>query len=153
MRGAPACAWAGRYNRSANSLELTVNLADLQVGQTVARESMRIGRARALAYRTAVGDDNPLYDARAVTPAMAMAALAMGAAMRAVELPEGAVHLSQEASFLRAAPEEAPLDVRVAVGQNSVRRGVRFLTLEVAAESEGALVMRSSALISIKEQA
>ena len=130
-----------------------MNLADLQAGQTVARESMRIGRDRALAYRAAVGDGNALYDARAVAPAMAVAALAMGAAMRAVELPGGAVHLSQEAAFLRAVPEEAPLDVSVVVAQNSVRRGVRFLTLEVSAECEGAPALRSSALISVKEEA
>ena len=114
---------------------------------------MRIGRDRALAYRAAVGDGNALYDARAVAPAMAVAALAMGAAMRAVELPGGAVHLSQEAAFLRAVPEEAPLDVTVVVAQNSVRRGVRFLTLEVSAECEGAPALRSSALISVKEEA
>ena len=129
-----------------------MNLADLQVGQTVARETMRIGRERALAYRAAVGDGNPFYEGRRLAPAMAVAALAMGAAMRAVDLPQGAVHLSQEAAFLRAAPEDAPLDVSVAVAQNSVRRGVRFLTLEVTAESEGVPAMRSSALISVKEQ-
>lgn len=130
-----------------------MNLADLQVGQTVARETLRIGRDRALAYRAAVGDRNALYDARRLAPAMAVAALAMSTAMRAVELPKGAVHLSQEAAFLRAVPEDAPLDVSVAVAQNSVRRGVRFLALDVAAESEGAPAMRSSALISVKEQA
>ena len=130
-----------------------MNLADLQAGQTVARKTLRIGRDRALAYRAAVGDANALYDARRLAPAMAVAALAMGAAMRAVQLPQGAIHLSQEAAFLRAVPQDAPLDVSVTVGQNSVRRGVRFLTLDVAAEAEGALAMRSSALISIKEQA
>ena len=50
-------------------------------------------------------------------------------------------------------PEEAPLDVTVVVAQNSMRRGVRFLTLEVSAECEGAPALRSSALISVKEEA
>ena len=130
-----------------------MDLADLQVGQTVARESATIGRAGALAYRAAVGDDNPVYDARRLAPAMAVAALAMGAAMRAVELPVGAVHLSQEAAFLRAVPEEASIDVVVTVSQNSVRRGVRFVGLDATAECMGAQALRASALISVREEA
>ena len=82
---------------------------------------------------------------------MAIAAWALGSAMRSVELPHGAVHLSQALDFVRRVGPSADLRCTTVVAQNSVRRGVRFLIVEVTVAGRGDEVMRGSATITIKE--
>ena len=82
---------------------------------------------------------------------MAIAAWAMGSAMRAVKLPAGAVHISQELSFSRAVPGAAQLQCTTAVARNEVRRGVRFLVIEFTVADGDGPALRGSATISIAE--
>ncbi len=113
---------------------------------------MTISRERAALYRDAVGDRSALYDEAGVAPAMAVAALAMESAMRAVELPSGAIHVSQQLAFMQPLALERPTTCTTTMSQNSVRRGVRFLVLQFEVASDGsAPVMTGSATITIKE--
>jgi len=66
-------------------------------------------------------------------PPMAVAALVMSQALKAIELPAGAVHIGQELGFQAAVNVGADVDCSARVVQNSVRRGTRFMALEITA--------------------
>jgi acyl dehydratase len=131
-----------------------LDLSLLVPGQGLIDEDLLISPDVVAAYRGAVGDGATLYRKNQVVPPMAVAALAMAAAMRAVELPKGAVHTGQELEFIRPVTPNTPLRCSVRVGQNSVRRGTRFLTLlfDVASvDSDGLMVATGRATIAVPE--
>ncbi len=107
-----------------------MDLSTLEPGQRLFSRSMAVSAAAAASYRSAVGDDAPAAGEHVVPP-MAVAAMVMGAAMAAVELPAGAVHTAQELEFARPVEEGAPLTCSATVAANSVRRGTRFVVLEM----------------------
>ena len=106
-----------------------MDLSTLEPGQQLFSRSMSVSADDAASYRAAVGDETP-SDEHAVPP-MAVAAMVMGAAMQTVELPAGAVHTAQELEFARPVEEGATLVCSATVVSNSVRRGTRFLVLEL----------------------
>ena len=108
-----------------------MDLSTLQPGQPLFSERIVITPAQAAAYRSAVEDDDVLYEQEHLVPPMAVAALVMGTALRAVELPAGAVHTGQELEFAAPVAEGATLSCSATVAQNSVRRGTRFLVIEI----------------------
>jgi hypothetical protein len=131
-----------------------LDLSLLEPGQELVDEELLISPDIIAAYRSAVDDGATLYREHQVVPPMAVAALAMAAAMRSVELPEGAVHTGQELEFVRPVTPNTPLRCSVRVGLNSVRRGTRFLTLlfNVASVSSDSLtVVTGRAAIAIPE--
>jgi acyl dehydratase len=105
-------------------------------------------------YLTAVEDDGDVYAQEGVVPPMAVAALVMGEALKATELPAGVVHTGQELQFLAAVDVGAVVTCGAKVLQNSVRRGTRFLALEISAKvgGEQALVGRVSLAIPEEEE-
>ncbi len=128
-----------------------MDLSTLQPGHSLLRERMTVPAHASAAYREAVEDGCAIHAEERLVPSMAVAALAMGAAMKAVELPAGAVHTGQDLEFLATVPEGAALECSASVEQNSVRRGTRFLTLEVRAACNGKPAMRGRASIAIQE--
>jgi len=117
-----------------------MDLAILETGQTLLRAPLTISPQEIDAYLDAVDDDAEVYRAEHLAPPMAVAALIMASAMRAVALPAGAVHTSQELDFaapVALGPDGATLDCLASVAQNSERRGTRFLVLEIAADIQG----------------
>ena len=114
-----------------------MDLSTLEPGLVLLSKRITITAAAAAEFRSAVEDSAELYADERLVPPMAVAALVMGEAMRAVELPGGAVHTGQELEFLAAAPENAELACTASVAQNSVRRGSRFLVLEIRGELRG----------------
>ena len=127
------------------------DLSQLKPGQSLLDERIVISAAAAEAYRTAIEDDTALYADERLVPPMAVAALVMGAAMRAVELPAGAVHTGQELEFAAPISEGAELSCSATVAQNSVRRGTRFLVLEIRGEQEGELAVAGRVTIAVAE--
>ena len=100
-------------------------------------ERIVITSEAAAAFRSAVGNDAELYARERLVPPMAVAALVMSAAMRAVDFPAGAVHTGQELEFSMPVAENSELACTASVAQNSVRRGTRFLVLEITADVQG----------------
>ncbi len=92
---------------------------------------MAISADEAALYLSAVGDDALLYAEEGVVPPMALAAMVMAAAMRAVELPPGAVHSAQEVEFVHPVAQGADLACSATVVSNSVRHGTRFIVVEM----------------------
>jgi len=117
-----------------------MDLAILEPGQTLLHAPLTISPQEIDAYLDAVDDDADVYRAERLAPPMAVAALVMALAMRAVALPAGAVHTGQELDFaapVALGPDGATLDCLASVAQNSLRRGARFLVLEITADVQG----------------
>ena len=129
-----------------------MDLSTLQPGQTLTVEPIEVSEGGICAYRDAVGGATAAPNAAGAAPAMALAAWALGSAMRAVELPEGAIHISQELDFARSVRPEDDLRCTTVVAQNSVRRSVRFLVIAVSVARGTEEMLRGSATITIKEE-
>ena len=112
-----------------------MDLAALEPGHSLFYVKMTIAEDQVRAYLKAVDDDADVYRVEGLAPPMAVAALVMGATMRAVELPAGAVHTGQELDFVAPVSLGAELDCGATVAQNSVRRGTRFLVLHITANT------------------
>ncbi len=126
-----------------------MDLSTLEPGQRLFSRSMAVSAADAAAHRSAVGDDAAPAAEEHLVPPMALAAMVMGAAMEAVELPAGAVHTAQELEFAMPVAEGATLACSATVVSNSVRRGTRFIVLEMrgADGADTALTARSTIAI------
>ena len=131
-----------------------MDLAALEPGQTLCERDVALTEERVARYLRAVGDDAAVYAELGVAPPMAVAALAMAAAMEAVALPAGAVHTGQELAFTAPAPVGASVRCVASVGANSVRRGTRFLALDLRAASlpDGAPLVEGRASLAIAEE-
>jgi len=129
-----------------------VDFSTLQPGQVLVDEALNISLDAADAYQSAVGSDEALFRQHHVLPPMAIAALAMAKALRAVELPSGAVHTGQELEYVLAAPVDVPLRCVVSVGPNSVRRGSRFISLDFHVSHQGDTVVNGRANLAIPEE-
>jgi len=130
-----------------------MRLDSLGPGQLVGEEELSISQEAVEAYQGAVRGENatPLHPM--LVPPMAVAALAMGAALRAAQLPPGAVHTGQELEFLAPVEPSTRLHCSVTVGQNSVRRGTRFLTLQFQVAREGQTLVQGLTSLIIQEEA
>ena len=134
-----------------------MDLAILEPGQTLLRAPLTISPQEIDTYLDAVDDDADVYRAEHLAPPMAVVALIMASAMRAVALPAGAVHTGQELDFaapVALGPDGATLDCLASVTQNSVRRGTRFLVLEITADIQGrrAVTGRTSLAVAESEE-
>ena len=129
--------------------DVILDLSTLEPGQRLFSQSMAVSADAAASFREAVGDDAPEAAGDHVVPPMAVAAMVMGAAMEAVELPAGAVHTAQELEFGRPVVEGAALACSATVVSNSVRRGTRFIVLEMRGVhgTDTALTARSTIAI------
>ena len=130
---------------------MILDLSTLEPGQRLFSRSMAITADAAASFRAAVGDDAPAAAGEHAVPPMAVAAMVMGAAMEAVELPAGAVHTAQEIEFAKPVDEGVALACSATVVSNSVRRGTRFIVLEMRGEDGAETVLRARATIAIAQ--
>ena len=142
-----------------------MDLKTLEPGYQLLDDELRISQHDAAAYQAAVGgkaseflelggeSGRPAPASALLVPPMAVAARAMALAMQAVELPAGAVHTAQELTFIHPVPPDAPVHCTARVGQNSVRGGARFLTLEFQVTNGGTPMMEGRASIAIANEA
>ena len=128
-----------------------MNLATLEPGYTLLSESITISPSDIDAYLAAVEDDADVYRAEGLAPPMAVGALVIAAAMKAVELPAGAVHTSQEFDFASPVAAGATVACTATVAQNSVRRGTRFLTLEITGDVDGVRAVTGRVSLAVAE--
>ncbi|MEK9659736.1 MAG: MaoC family dehydratase [Chloroflexota bacterium] len=124
-----------------------MDLSTLQPGQRLCGGPLTIPSERAVAYRAAVGASG----SPGAVPGMAVAALVMAEAMAAVDLPAGTVHTGQEVAFSGPVAAGEALETEATVAANSVRRGTRFLVLELAASRAGKPVLVARANLAIPE--
>ncbi len=111
-----------------------MDISTLEPGHKLFSRRIAITDDAVAGYLTAVDDDGEAYAREGITPPMAVAAVVMGEALQAIELPAGAVHTGQELGFEAPVNVGAEVDCAATVVQNSVRRGTRFMALEITAD-------------------
>lgn len=129
-----------------------MDLNALQPGHSLVDREIVVTASMADAYILAVGDDCALYAEEGLVPPMAVAALVMAEAMDAVSLPAGTVHTGQELTFSRAVAMGSAVRCSATVVANSVRRGTRFLTLDLRGERDGEAAVEGRAALAIPEE-
>ena len=127
-----------------------IDYSKLETGQELSSQSLTLDAKAVEEYTAAVSDtSSPVAsDGSPLVPPMAIAALALSAIINTLQIPGGTIHASQELGFGAAAPVGATLDCRATLAQNSVRRGWRFLVVNMEATSEGGdIVMEGKSTI------
>ena len=128
-----------------------MDLNTIEPGHALVDREIVITSAMADAYVQAVGDECALYAEEGLVPPMAVAALVMAEAMDAVSLPAGTVHTGQELTFSRPVAMGAAVRCSAVVAANSVRRGTRFLTLDLRGALDGEAAVEGRAALAVPE--
>jgi len=117
---------------------MTVDYSNLAAGQEVSNRSIRVDGRTVSKYVGAVGDATaqPGGPGEAKAPPMAVAALGLRGVLEDLGIPSGALHAGQELSFSGPVDVEASLRCRATVARNSVRRGSRFVDINISVRDE-----------------
>lgn len=122
-------------------------LADLPVGHTFDPITFTVDAEKSRAYREATGDSLSIYEERKAVPPLAVAALALGALMEVIALPDGTLHGNETLQAHAVVPEGATLTCTPTVTRNSTRQGMVFTTFEFVVAHEGTPVVTSRATV------
>ena len=124
---------------------MTVSLAALPKGHEFAETRVELTRGWLCQYLAAVEDHTT---SPSTVPPLALATLSIKALLAQAELPDGAIHVSQEAHFwLEAAPAGA-LVAKARIGSRGERAGWVLMGVELEIEDEtGTMVMNGRATI------
>lgn len=131
-----------------------IDYSSLQPGQRLSHELLTLDADSIAAYIDAVSDSSrpASGDGAPFAPPMAIAALALSAVINALQIPGGAIHAGQELDFRKAMPVGATLACTAILAQNSMRRGWRFLVVNLtAADGDGNAVMSGKSTIMLPE--
>lgn len=131
-----------------------IDYSSLQPGQRLSHELLTLDADSIAAYVDAVGDSShpASADGAPLAPPMAIAALALSAVINALQIPGGAIHAGQELDFRKAMPVGATLACTATLAQNSMRRGWRFLVVNLtAADGDVNAVMSGKSTIMLPE--
>ena len=130
-------------------------LTDLAAGHEFEPFSITIAPDHIRAYREAAADRLPLYESESVAPPLAVAALALGVLLEAVQLPGGSLHINESLRFQRAVPLGATVECRASLAQRSQRAGFVVAVIEsrITLDGEPALVARATVMSPAQDQA
>lgn len=131
-----------------------IDYSTLQPGQRLSHEILTLDADSIAAYVDAVSDSSrpASADGAPLAPPMAIAALALSAVINALQIPGGTIHAGQELEFGKAMPVGATLTCAATLAQNSMRRGWRFLVVNLTATDEdGNAVMSGKSTIMLPE--
>jgi hypothetical protein len=124
---------------------MTVSLAGLPKGHEFAETRFELNPEWAAEYRAAVEDQTNTPED---LPPLALAAFSIRALLDQAALPEGAVHVSQELSFLNRAEIGAVAVARARVATRGERQGWVLMGIEITVDDDsGAQVMSGKATI------
>src|SRR5262249_28798534 len=99
------------------------------------------------AYRAAAGDALKLYEGSDAVPPLAVAALALGALLEHISLPDGTLHASESANFKAAVPPGAQLECHAKLSQRSQRSGWIVSVLDSDIVHNGAVVVTARSTV------
>jgi acyl dehydratase len=104
-------------------------------------------------YVAAVGDlSHPAFEdsGPALAPPMAVAALSLRGVVEDLQIPGGTLHVGQDLEFHGAVQVGETLDCKAILAQNAVRRGMRFIVVELdVADGAGRRVLTGKSTILI----
>ena len=127
---------------------MTVLLPDLPAGHVFQPISFAVDAEKSRAYRQAVGDNLAVYDQESAVPPLAVAALALGALLEHVSLPEGTLHANESLQAHESVPVASPLECEAQIIQRSVRGGrvVSVLLSEIKLEGRTVITTRATVI-------
>ena len=134
---------------------IDVDYSKLEIGQQLSSQPVTLDAKAVGDYVAAVDDANGPQspDGAALVPPMAIAALALSAVINVLQIPGGTIHASQELGFSASVPIGETLECTATLAQNSVRRGWRFLVVNMEAVSDdGIVVMDGKSTIMLPAQ-
>jgi acyl dehydratase len=108
-----------------------INYEKLATGYQFAPSSFRLDSQRVRAYLKAVEDHNSVYAEQQIVPPMAIAALAMAAMFSGLDLPPGAIHVSQSLEFVGLVRVGEELTSYARVSRKTERGKFHLLTIGI----------------------
>ena len=127
-----------------------IDYSKLETGQQLSGQSLTLDARAVGDYVAAVSDSSSpaAGDGTPLVPPMAIAALALSAVINALQIPGGTIHASQELGFGASVPVGETLECTATLAQNTVRRGWRFLVVNMEATSgNGSAIMEGKSTI------
>ena len=106
-----------------------IDIKELVLGFEFPPADIRISKATAEAYLGATGGDGEMFEASGTVPPMAIAALAMAEMGKAMALPAGTVHVSQEVTFHRPAGLDETLTSHATVTRRVERGRINMMNV------------------------
>ena len=103
-------------------------------------------------YLRSVGDALPVYKETGLAPPLYSAASALGALLRELALPPGAIHSLQEIETLMPVVIGNSVKVSALVEKPRRRAGLEFITVVCSVESDGALALASKSTVLVPSQ-
>jgi 3-hydroxybutyryl-CoA dehydratase len=103
-------------------------------------------------YLRSVGDALPVYKETGLAPPLYSAASALGALLRELALPPGAIHSLQEFETLTPVVIGSRVDISALVEKPRRRAGLEFITVVCSVESGGALALTSKSTVLVLSQ-
>jgi hypothetical protein len=108
-----------------------IDLEKLITGFGFPSVTFKLDAGKVSAYVKAVGDTTRIYEDSNNVPPMAVAALAMAAMGRQMELPPGSIHVSQEFEFANVVKLGETLISYATVKRNVARGKLHMLTIGI----------------------
>ena len=115
------------------SLTTTMDYAALKTGQQISSESIHLDGETVANFRNAVDDQSLLSidrEGETLVPPMAAAALSFRGAIKALRIPGGTLHLSQEITFSKSINIGDKIQCEATITRNSLRKKLRFIQIE-----------------------
>jgi len=98
-------------------------------------------------YLRSVGDSLPIYKEAGIAPSLFSAASALGALLRELALPPGAIHSLQEVETITPVAIGSQVKVNALVEKPRRRAGFEFITVVCTVESDGAVALKSKSTV------
>ena len=98
-------------------------------------------------YLRSVGDALPVYKETGIAPPLFSAASALGALLRELALPPGAIHSLQEVETITPVAIGSEVKVNALVEKPRRRAGLEFVTVVCTVESAGAVALKSKSTV------
>ncbi|MDP7588902.1 MAG: MaoC/PaaZ C-terminal domain-containing protein [Dehalococcoidia bacterium] len=98
-------------------------------------------------YLLSVGDSLPIYKETGIAPPLYSAASALGALLRELALPPGAIHSLQEVETLTPVAIGSEVNISALVEKPRRRAGLEFITVVCSVESDGAVAIKSKSTV------
>ena len=132
---------------------MAVDYSKLVPGQRVSDRTYVLDDGAVSRYADAVGDRSDGCfdeDGAPLAPPMAVAALSLRGVINDLEIPGGTLHARQELGFIETVSVGETLDCRATLVRNSIRRGWRFLVVQLeVVDAKGQRVMNGKSTITL----
>lgn len=120
-------------------LSINMDYSSLKIGGQISTESIHLDEKTVETFRNAVADQSLVSidrDEKAIVPPMAAAALSFRGAIKALKIPGGTLHLSQEIKFYQTINVGDQIQCDATIIRNSLRKGLRFIQIEICVSDQ-----------------